>query len=181
MAANVVIERNRNAQNEGSRLTPRLIDPKLRRCVKLFVALRTLPMDSPDVPTCLTHRTPGLGFRALSLLILLLLGDAVKAEDHGQLGPMSPEVKAWAGTLENKLNQECCASADGWKPEEIEYDIAGGRYRVRIDGEWYDVPREAVLEVPNKFGFPVVWYYRTWDNGVSASVQIRCFIPGAGG
>jgi hypothetical protein len=101
--------------------------------------------------------------------------------DHGQLGPTSPEVKAWAGTLENKLKEGCCSSADGWKPEEVEYDMKGNKYRVKIDGEWYEVPSDAVVDVPNRFGFAVVWYYRSWLNGMKPSVSIRCFIPGAGG
>ena len=103
------------------------------------------------------------------------------AADHGQLGPTSPDVKAWASTLENKLKEGCCSSADGWKPEEVEYDMKGNKYRVKIDGEWYEVPPDAVVDVPNRFGFAVVWYYRSWLNGMKPSVSIRCFIPGAGG
>jgi hypothetical protein len=104
-----------------------------------------------------------------------------RAADHGQLGPTSPDVKAWASTLENKLKEGCCSTADGWKPEEVEYDMKGNKYRVKIDGEWYEVPPEAVVDVPNRFGFAVVWYYRSWLNGMKPSVSIRCFIPGAGG
>lgn len=114
-------------------------------------------------------------------VLLVALSHAAHAADHGQLGPTSPEVKAWAGTLENKLRESCCSTADGWKPEEVEYDMRGNKYRVKIDGEWYDVPSEAVLDAPNKFGFAVVWYYRSWLNGTKPSVSIRCFIPGAGG
>lgn len=106
---------------------------------------------------------------------------AASATDHGQLGPTSPEVKAWAGTLENKLKEGCCSTADGWKPEEVEYDMKGNKYRVKIDGEWYEVPSDAVVDGPNRFGFAVVWYYRSWLNGTKPSVSIRCFIPGAGG
>jgi len=113
--------------------------------------------------------------------LFLALSDPAEAADHGQLGPTSPDVKAWAGTLENKLKEGCCSTADGWKPEEVEYDMKGNKYRVKIDGEWYEVPSDAVVDVPNRFGFPVVWYYRSWLNGVAPSVSIRCFIPGAGG
>jgi hypothetical protein len=113
--------------------------------------------------------------------LLLALSHPTQAGDHGQLGPTSPDVKAWAGTLENKLREGCCSAADGWKPEEVEYDIKGNKYRVKIEGEWYDVPSDAVLDVPNRFGFPVVWYYRSWLNGIRPTISIRCFIPGAGG
>jgi len=119
-------------------------------------------------------------FIAASVLSFALSHPA-GAADHGQLGPTSPDVKAWASTLENKLKEGCCSSADGWKPEEVEYDMKGNKYRVKIDGEWYEVPPDAIVNVPNRFGFAVVWYYRSWVNGIKPSVSIRCFIPGAGG
>jgi hypothetical protein len=62
----------------------------------------------------------------------------------GELGnPIAPDISQWAGTLENKLKGGCCASADGWKPEAVEYDIAADHYRVRIEGEWHDGPADA--------------------------------------
>jgi hypothetical protein len=118
-----------------------------------------------------------------SFIVFLFLAPCFVAEagDHGQFGSTTPEIKAWANSLENKLQEGCCSTADGWKPEEVEYDMAGNKYRVKIEGDWYDVPRDALVDVPNRFGFPVVWYYKTWDNGISPSISIRCFIPGAGG
>jgi hypothetical protein len=114
-------------------------------------------------------------------VLFLTLSQVAEAADHGQFGPTSPEIKAWANSLENKLSEGCCSTADGWKPEEVEYDMTGNKYRVKIEGEWYDVPRDALVDVPNRFGFPVVWYYKTWDNGIRPSISIRCFIPGTGG
>jgi hypothetical protein len=113
--------------------------------------------------------------------ISLILVTTCEAADHGQFGPQSPETKAWANSLQNKLKEGCCSTADGWKPEEVEYDIKGNKYRVKIDGEWYLVPPMAIIDGPNRFGFPVVWYHKTWDNGITPSILIRCFIPGAGG
>ena len=115
---------------------------------------------------------------AVSLLASCHLAQAA---DHGQFGPTSPETRAWANSLQNKLSEGCCSTADGWKPEAVEYDMKGNKYRVKIEGQWYDVPASAMIELPNKFGFPVVWYYKTWDNGIRPSISIRCFIPGAGG
>jgi hypothetical protein len=86
----------------------------------------------------------------------LALLHPLSAADHGQLGPTSPDVKAWANTLENKLREGCCSTADGWKPEEVEYDMKGNKYRVKIDGEWYEVPSDAVVDAPTRFGFAVV-------------------------
>jgi hypothetical protein len=114
-------------------------------------------------------------------LLFLMISHSAEAADHGQLGRTSPEIKAWANSLDNTLGEGCCSTADGWKPEEVEYDIKDNKYRVKIDGEWYDVPSYAVIQLPNKFGFPVVWYFRTWLNGIRPSILIRCFIPGAGG
>jgi hypothetical protein len=144
-----------------------------------------------------THAGEPLGLRGMALsttgacahinrfiaasALSFALSQPARAADHGQLGPTSPDVKAWASTLENKLKEGCCSTADGWKPEEVEYDMKGNKYRVKIDGEWYEVPPDAVVDVPNRFGFAVVWYYRSWVNGIKPSVSIRCFIPGAGG
>jgi hypothetical protein len=96
------------------------------------------------------------------------------ATDHDQFAPISPEIRTWAGTPENKLKVGCCASADGWKPEAVEYDLAADHYRVRIDGEWHDVAADAVLDGPNKFGLAMVWYYRTYLNAEKSAVYIRC-------
>jgi hypothetical protein len=122
----------------------------------------------------------GMRFTCICILFFLFSRFA-EAADHGQLGPTSPEIKAWANSLGNTLGEGCCSTADGWKPEEVEYDIKDNKYRVKIDGEWYDVPPYAVIKLPNKFGFLVVWYYKTWLDGIRPSVLIRCFIPGAGG
>jgi hypothetical protein len=128
-----------------------------------------------------TGRRPAV-IRLISFsIVFLAYCQAVPAADHGQLGPTTPEIRAWANTLTNKLKEGCCSTADGWKPQEVEYDMKGNKYRVKIDGEWYDVPSDAVVDVPNRFGFAVVWYYQTWLNGIKPSVSIRCFIPGAGG
>ena len=112
---------------------------------------------------------------------LLATSHLAEAADHGQFGPTSPEMKAWVNSLENKLREACCSTADGWKPEEVEYDMRDNKYRVKIEGQWYDVPPNAMIDLPNKFGFPVVWYYKILDNGIRPSISIRCFIPGAGG
>ena len=52
-----------------------------------------------------------------------------------------------------------------------------GKYRVRLDGQWIEVPPDALVTVPNKFGLAVVWLYKDYEG----RTQIRCFIPGAAG
>ena len=76
------------------------------------------------------------GLRSTCICIaLLMLSCLAQAADHGQLGPTSPEIKAWANSLDNTLGEICCSTADGWKPEEVEYEIKENKYRVKIDGE----------------------------------------------
>jgi hypothetical protein len=55
------------------------------------------------------------------------------------------------------------------------------QYCVRIDGTWWSVPTAAVIEEPNKAGFPIVWPIWGSINGAPRTVDgIRCFLPGAG-
>jgi hypothetical protein len=151
----------------------------------IFECFRTTHAGEALGASRVTLSTPGaptdISRLIAALALSFVLSPPAGAADHGQLGPTSPEVKAWAATLENKLREGCCSTADGWKPQEVEYDMKGNKYRVKIDGEWYEVPSEAVVNVPNKFGFAVVWYYRSWLNGIKPTLSIRCFIPGAGG
>ena len=54
-------------------------------------------------------------------------------------------------------------------------------YQVRLEGQWVDVPDDAVLEVPNKYGRAVVWYSKSWRStvtGQEGGFYIRCFLPG---
>jgi hypothetical protein len=49
-------------------------------------------------------------------------------------------------------------------------------YRLRIDGEWVDVPNEAVVDGPNRAGRTMVWPY--YLNG---HPKARCFMSGSMG
>jgi len=52
------------------------------------------------------------------------------------------------------------------------------QYRVRIEGQWWDVPDEAVIKEPNRAGRTMVWpiYYNATNHPLR--VEVRCFIPG---
>ena len=52
--------------------------------------------------------------------------------------------------------------------------IKEGHYRVRLDGQWLDVPDEAVITEPNRAGRTMVWPIRDY-----LGITIRCFIPGS--
>ena len=65
--------------------------------------------------------------------------------------------------------------ADGFRPEEVEWDMTENAYRVMVAGQWFTVPDGAVIKQANRIGYALVWYY--FDNG---ALTIRCFLPGSG-
>lgn len=125
-----------------------------------------------------------LDIRLRLLMIALLLSVAAAADaparDYGQYRDVDPAIKEWVQRLTDKTGQGCCATADG-HPAEYEWDTAGNRYKVRIDGEWYVVPPEAVIDEPNKLGYATVWYWWDWSLDGKKTNHIRCFLPGPGG
>ncbi|MBO0750958.1 MAG: hypothetical protein J2P53_02535 [Bradyrhizobiaceae bacterium] len=120
--------------------------------------------------------------RLLVVAFVLSLAAAAdtSARDYGQYGDTDPAIKDWVKRLTDKTGQGCCATADG-HPAEYEWDTAGNHYRVRIEGEWYDVPAEAVIEEPNRLGYATVWYWWDWSLDGKKTHHIRCFLPGPGG
>ena len=131
---------------------------------------------------------------AASLLVALFvcsLAPATSARDHfvpfvvlahdvGRYAAGAPALHAWFDRLASAKGL-CCSFADGAKVEDVDWDTQRGadggvRYRVRLNGQWLDVPEAAVVTEPNRFGPAVVWPYRD----IEGKTQIRCFIPGAG-
>lgn len=99
-------------------------------------------------------------------------------------GPADPRMHAWFDQLASGKGL-CCSFADGLAIRDVDWDTAtvadaDGKqtivYRVRLNGKWLDVPPDAVVTVPNKFGSAVVWPI----TDASGNVTIRCFMPGAG-
>lgn len=90
--------------------------------------------------------------------------------------PAGAPDKAWWDGLASAKGL-CCSFADGQRVENVDWDNGGPHngYRVRLAGQWIDVPPGAVVAAPNKFGAAVVWPYQD----VNGNTQIRCFIPGA--
>jgi hypothetical protein len=109
----------------------------------------------------------GLAMRGSSL--------ATPARDDGRYA--NSPLKSWFDQLASGKGL-CCSFADGFSIQDVDWDTAGpdGTYRVRIHGEWINVPPNAVVTEPNRFGPAVVWPYMDGDG----QTQIRCFLPGAG-
>ena len=98
---------------------------------------------------------------------------SVSARDDGRYA--NEPLHAWFDQLASGKGL-CCSFADGVKVEDVDWDTQDGRYRVRLQGEWFIVPEAALVTEPNRFGPAVVWPYMDAEG----STQIRCFLPGAG-
>jgi hypothetical protein len=104
-------------------------------------------------------------------LIMLAFVPVAAARDDGRYA-QSP-LKSWFDGLKSGKGP-CCSDADGTALSDVDWEAKGENYRVRIEGNWIDVPDDAVLKEPNRAGKTMVWpMYR------DGRMQIRCFIPGS--
>jgi hypothetical protein len=111
---------------------------------------------------------------ACALLPLLLAAPSMHARDlDGRYAAQNPELHQWFEGLRSGKGP-CCSDADGSAVSDVDWETAGGHYRVRLDGVWIDVPDEAVITEPNRIGRTMVWPIRGY-----LGVTIRCFMPGS--
>lgn len=103
------------------------------------------------------------------LLALVVLTYPALAHDHNR-----PDLDDWYMNLRSGKGP-CCGGpqVDATTLDGEDWETKAGHYRVRIDGEWIDVPDDAVLNEPNKDGRALVW--PSWADGKRT---IRCFMPG---
>ena len=111
-----------------------------------------------------------IGCAALLLALATHLGHA---RDRGQFANSTPEMKAWFEGLKSSKGP-CCSDADGTAVSDVDWQSGNGHYRVRLDGEWVEVPDEAVITEPNRVGRTMVWPIRGY-----LGLTIRCFMPGS--
>jgi len=110
-------------------------------------------------------------------IAVVLIGSAVifagnaMARDDGRYA--NSPLKSWFDSLRSGKGP-CCSDADGSAVSDVDWETAGGHYRVRIDGEWILVPDEAVITEPNRIGRAMVWPIKGY-----LGVSIRCFMPGS--
>ena len=111
---------------------------------------------------------------ACAVLLLAFVSDLGHARDpDGRYAKSNPELKAWFDGLRSGKGP-CCSDADGTAVSDVDWESANGHYRVRLDGEWVDVPDEAVITEPNRVGRTMVWPIRGY-----LGITIRCFMPGS--
>ena len=104
-----------------------------------------------------------------AMLPIFAIGHA-RAHDYQR-----PELNSWYESLHSGKGP-CCDGSDAKRIDDADWEINDGHYRVRIDGEWVDVPNDAVVDGPNRAGHTMVWPY--YLNG---QPKARCFMPGSMG
>jgi hypothetical protein len=108
---------------------------------------------------------------ACTALLVALVSQSGHARDDGRYA--NSPLKAWFDSLRSGKGP-CCSDADGYAVADPDWESKSGHYRVRIEGEWFDVPDDAVITEPNKAGRTMVWPIKGWGG-----MTIRCFMPGS--
>jgi hypothetical protein len=85
-------------------------------------------------------------------LLLFFPGLALTRDLDGKYS--NSPLKQWFESLASRRGP-CCSVADGQTVEDVDWDTKDGKYRVRLDGQWIEVPPDALVTVSNKFGLPV--------------------------
>jgi hypothetical protein len=117
--------------------------------------------------------------RAASVLVCVLVLAALAApasrarDPDGRYAAQNPELHKWFDGLKSGKGP-CCSDADGTAVPDVDWQSVNGHYRVRLDGEWIDVPDDAVITEPNRIGRTMVWPLRGY-----LGTTIRCFMPGS--
>ena len=111
----------------------------------------------------------GQGLAAI-VLVALITGNAA-ARDDGRYA--NSPLKPWFDSLRSGRGP-CCSDADGFAVSDPDWDSQNGHYRVRLNGVWIEVPDDAVITEPNRYGRTMVW-----PIAGSLGTTIRCFMPGS--
>jgi hypothetical protein len=109
----------------------------------------------------------------IAVVALLALGcmlEPILAHDHER-----PELDGWYHGLHSKAQTWCCEGDEATHLADEDWESKNGHYRVRIDGEWVEVPDGAVIDAPNRDGRTLVWPF--YLDGQRKGV--RCFMPGS--
>ena len=114
---------------------------------------------------------------ALIVLGLVLIVAPVHSRDLDGRYAASP-LKQWFDSLKSGKGP-CCSDADGSAVSDADWETKDGRYRVRLEGQWWDVPDDAVITEPNRAGRTMVWPIYFQSMGKLDRIEIRCFMPGS--
>jgi hypothetical protein len=107
------------------------------------------------------------------LPVLLLVGCSI-ADAHDQ---KRPDLDSWFNGLQSAGSGLCCHGREAKELDDSDWDTKDAHYRVRLNGDWYDVPDNAVVKERNLVGHALVWVY-VHRYGEMPILTIRCFLPG---
>ena len=68
------------------------------------------------------------------------------ARDDGRYA--NSPLKSWFDSLKSGKGP-CCSDADGSAVADVDWESKDGHYRVRLEGQWIDVPDDALITEPN--------------------------------
>lgn len=117
----------------------------------------------------------------IAFIIIMISNEAWPKDPDGRYA--NSPLKPWFDLLHSKKGY-CCSDADGTALSDVDWLAPGqadndtSHYKVRIEGQWWIVPDDAVITEPNRVGKTMVWpvYKRTGDH--IDYLDIRCFMPG---
>lgn len=112
-------------------------------------------------------------FRDLTVILAAAMTPIMALERASAHDRQHPELNHWYESLRSGKGP-CCDGSEATRLDDAEWESKDGHYRVRIRGEWVDVPDDAVVEGPNLDGRAMVWPY--YEDG---HPRVRCFMPGS--
>ena len=130
------------------------------------------PRKSLSVRAAARWRT-GLRIACAVMLVVVASPHSNARDVDGRYAAQNPELHQWFEGLRSGKGP-CCSDADGSAVSDVDWETRAGHYRVRLDGEWLDVPDEAVITEPNRIGRTMVWPIRGY-----LGLTVRCFMPGS--
>ena len=125
----------------------------------------------------------GVTLTTLAVCLFIIPAHARWVGPPQELADMTalPGASGWFIGLMNKKGGFCCSDADGNKPEAVwdNTDNPNYPYKVKLEGQWIEVPVDAVITEPNRVGIAIVWYSVTRSESGPPTFYIRCFLPGS--
>jgi hypothetical protein len=118
-----------------------------------------------------TGRMKSLRIAVALIASTAALAGVATARDDGRYA--NSPLKSWFDSLKSGKGP-CCSDADGSAVADVDWESKDGHYRVRLHGQWIDVPDDAVITEPNRAGRTMVW--PMWG---TVGITIRCFLPGS--
>src|SRR5713226_6374002 len=98
---------------------------------------------------------------ALVAMLSVAAAHLAQARDPDGRYANSP-LKQWFDSLKSGKGP-CCSDADGTAVSDVDWETKAGHYRVRLEGEWHEVPVDAVITEPNRVGRTMVWPIRGYQ------------------